>query len=71
MLSKSSSASEDCGRFATACKQFFQEGSIHRVFKEHGPARRRPPKIRPWELIMALVFHCLRARGTLAENTRI
>jgi hypothetical protein len=71
MLSKSSSADEDCGGFSTACLQLFRCGSILRVFREHGPAKRRPPKIKSWELIMALVFHCLRGSGTLAENTRI
>jgi hypothetical protein len=71
MLCKSSSSSEDCGGFSTACLQLFRCGSILRVFKEHGPAKRRPPKIKSWELIMSLVFHCLRGSGTLAENTRI
>jgi len=71
MQPKSSSVGEECGRFATACTHLFSSGSIRRVFKEHGPAKRRPPKISLLQLIMALVFHCLQGSGTLAENTRI
>jgi len=36
-----------------------------------GVVARRPPKLSGYELVMSLVFHCLRGYGTLVENIRM
>jgi len=59
------------GTFKAVFKQFLSCQNVSAMVRASGPARRRPPKLSAYELIMGLVFHCVQGCGTLAENIKI
>jgi len=64
------SSSVSGSTFKELFRVFLPTRVIGRWFKLLGPAKRRPAKISPYELIMGLIFHVLAGAGTLAEHVR-
>jgi hypothetical protein len=56
--------------FKTLFQQFISPALIRRLFAQHGPAHRCPPKVTAVELMMGLVFHLLAGAGTLAQHMK-
>ena len=63
--------SQSGGPFKAVFKQFLSWQTLSAIFRAGGRARRRPPKLSAYELIMGLVFHCLQGGGTLPESIQM
>ena len=59
-----------CGIFKDLCSQLLPAGLIRRVLKTCDVKRRRPPLIKPNELVQALIFHAVAGAGTLAQHLK-
>jgi hypothetical protein len=44
---------------------------VEEIVKNHGPVKRRPPKLQHFDLFAGMVFHLLRDSGTLAFNVSL
>lgn len=54
--------------FKSLFRHVLPSGTIRRIFKLCGPARRRPGLLTQSELVMSLVFHFLAGAGTFAQH---
>jgi len=57
--------------FQELFNSFLPTKIIRHWFRALGPAKRRPPKLRPEQFIMSLVFHFLAGAGTLAQHVKL
>ena len=56
--------------FSKAFAALFSEASREGVFAAHGPRGGGPPKLTPWQWIMARVYHEFARSGTFAANVK-
>jgi hypothetical protein len=59
------------GTFKAVFRRFIGWPTVSAILRTCGLALRRPPKLSAYDLIMGLVFHCLRGCGTLPENIQM
>src|ERR1700710_1161013 len=64
-------ARSNAGQFLEAFTQILPIAVVEEVIKNHGPAKRCPPKLQLNDLIAGMVFHRLRDSGTLAFNVSL
>ncbi len=60
----------DTGSFRKSCNALLPPSLINRVIRLCGPAKRRPPTLRPVALIQSLIFHVLQGAGTLGQHVK-
>lgn len=60
-----------CETFKAAFHALVGKRTISTIVRACGRAARRPPKLSAQELVMGLVFQCLRGCGTLVENIQM
>ncbi len=56
--------------FKALFTQLLPTALLRKLLAQHGPAKRRPPKIQGVELIMGLVFHVMAGAGSLGRHMK-
>ena len=56
--------------FKKAIRLLIPIRSISDVFRLYGPSKRRPARLKAWELVHSLVYHLLLPVGTLSEHVK-
>ena len=56
--------------FKKAIRVLIPIRNIIEVFRLYGPAKRRPARLKAWELVHSLVYHFLFPVGTLSEHVK-
>ena len=56
--------------FDKAIRLLIATNLVNKVFQLFGRAKRRPPRLKAWELIYCLVYHFLHPVGTFSEHVK-
>ncbi|HEX9596634.1 MAG TPA: IS4 family transposase, partial [Anaerolineales bacterium] len=70
MQHKSSSSHDTSVSFGDAIESLLPKRFVGSLFNLCGPLKRRPPRLKPWQLLHSLVFHFLQPVGTLAQHVK-